>query len=50
VLADNVHIDSGEVIEDAVVVPQRLIEGKTPPAKALKGNIQGSNFVVPLAK
>jgi len=50
VLADNVHIDSGEVIEDAVVVPRALIEGKAPPAKALKGNIQGSNFVVPLTE
>jgi NDP-sugar pyrophosphorylase family protein len=50
VLADNVHIESGEVVEDAVVVPLTLIEGKTAPAKALKGNIQGSNFVVPLAE
>jgi NDP-sugar pyrophosphorylase family protein len=50
VLADNVHIDSGEVIEDAVVVPRALIEGKAPPVKALKGNIQGSNFVVPLTE
>jgi NDP-sugar pyrophosphorylase family protein len=50
VIADNVHIDSGEFIEGAVVVPRALIEGKAPPAKALKGNIQGSNFVVPLAE
>ncbi len=50
VLADNVHIDSDDVIEDAIVVPLALIEGKAPPAKALNGNIQGTNFVVPLAE
>jgi NDP-sugar pyrophosphorylase family protein len=50
VLADDVHIDSGAIIEDAIVVPRALIEGRTPPVKALKGNIQGSNFVVPLAE
>jgi ADP-glucose pyrophosphorylase len=50
VLADNVHIDSNQTIADAVVVPRALIEGKTPPAKALKGEVQGDNFVVPLAE
>ncbi len=48
VLADNVRIGSGEIIEDAVVVPRSLVEGKTPPAKALKGVVQGENFVVSL--
>jgi NDP-sugar pyrophosphorylase family protein len=47
VLADNVRIPSGEVIEDAVVVCASLVEGKTPPPKALKGEVRGRNFVVP---
>jgi NDP-sugar pyrophosphorylase family protein len=50
VLADDVRIDGGDVVQDAVVVPRALIEGRSPPAKALKGIIQGSNFVVPLAE
>ncbi|HJP93741.1 MAG TPA: NDP-sugar synthase [Pyrinomonadaceae bacterium] len=48
VLADDVSIKAGEVIESAVVVPRQLVEGKTPPKKALPGNFQGENFVVPL--
>ena len=48
VLADNVRIAAGEVIEDAAVVCASLVEGKTPPAKALIGEIRGDNFVVPL--
>jgi len=50
VLADGVHIRAGEVIENAAVVPASLVEGKTPPPKALAGEIQGSNFVVPLTR
>jgi NDP-sugar pyrophosphorylase family protein len=50
VLADNVRIAAGEVIEDAAVVCASLVEGKAPPAKALKGEIRGENFVVPLAE
>jgi NDP-sugar pyrophosphorylase family protein len=50
VLADNVRIRSGEVIENAAVVCASLVEGKTPPAKALKGQIRGRNFVVPLTE
>ena len=48
VLADNVTISDGEVIENAVVVPRRLVEGKTRPEKALPGDFRGENFVVPL--
>jgi NDP-sugar pyrophosphorylase family protein len=48
VLADNVTIADREVIENAVVVPRELVEGKTRPEKALPGNFQGENFVVPL--
>ena len=48
VLADDVTVKDGEVIENAVVVPRGLVEGKTPPEKALPGRFQGENFVVPL--
>jgi hypothetical protein len=30
------------------VVPRALVEGKTPPEKALKGQFQGENFIVAL--
>ena len=50
VLGDNVTIGAGEVIEDAAVVSASLVDGKTPPAKALKGEIRGDNFVVPLTE
>ena len=48
VLADHVKVAAGEVIEDAVVVPRKLVEGKIRPEKALPGQFQGENFVVPL--
>ena len=48
VLADDVQIFDGEVIENAVVVPRQLVEGKNRPEKALPGHFQGENFVVPL--
>ena len=50
VLADNVKIPAGEVIENAVVVRASLVVGKHPPAKALKGVVRGDNFVVPLTQ
>jgi NDP-sugar pyrophosphorylase family protein len=50
VLGDRVHIASGERIEDAVVVRADLIAGKKVPAKALKGQVIGDNFVVPLSQ
>jgi len=50
VLADNVRIGPGEVVENAVVVCASLIQGKTPPPKALRGEFRGDNFVVPLAE
>ena len=49
VLADNVHLTSTDLINDAVVVPRSLVEGKVPPEKALHGHFQGENFVVPLS-
>src|ERR1043165_1496543 len=48
VLADKVKIAANEVIENAVVVPRRLVEGKKPPEKSLPGHFQGENFIVPL--
>jgi NDP-sugar pyrophosphorylase family protein len=50
VLGDDVRVRAGEILENAIVVPASLIRGKTPPAKALKGEIRGDNFVVPLAE
>jgi NDP-sugar pyrophosphorylase family protein len=50
VLGDRVHIASGERIEDAVVVRADLVAGKKVPAKALKGQVVGDNFVVPLSQ
>ena len=50
VLGDNVRINAGEVIENAAVVCASLVQGKTPPPKALKGEFRGDNFVVPLAE
>jgi NDP-sugar pyrophosphorylase family protein len=50
VLADNVKIGNGDTIENAVVVPCSLVEGRTPPAKALRGVVQGPNFVVSLSE
>jgi NDP-sugar pyrophosphorylase family protein len=46
VLADKVKIGANEVIENAVVVPRRLVEGKKPPEKALPGYFQGENFIL----
>jgi NDP-sugar pyrophosphorylase family protein len=48
VLGDGVHIAAGEVVESAAVVRAELIEGVEPPAKALRGEVRGANFVVPL--
>jgi NDP-sugar pyrophosphorylase family protein len=50
ILADNVRIPAGAIIENAAVVCASLVKGKEPPAKALKGEVRGDNFVVPLAE
>jgi NDP-sugar pyrophosphorylase family protein len=50
VLGDNVKIAAGELIADAAVVPVSLVLGKTPPNKAMKGEVRGANFVVPLTE
>jgi NDP-sugar pyrophosphorylase family protein len=48
VMADGVHVSSRERFENAVVVRREIVEGKAPPAKALKGHAMGDKFVVPL--
>jgi NDP-sugar pyrophosphorylase family protein len=48
ILGDGVHIASGEVFENAALVRAELVAGVEPPAKALRGEVQGANFVVPL--
>lgn len=48
VLGDGVHIGAGEVLENAAVVRAELVAGVEPPAKALRGEVRGTNFVVPL--
>ena len=50
VLGDGVRITAGEVIEDAVVVRNSLVQGKSSPPKALKGVVRGDNFVVSLSQ
>jgi NDP-sugar pyrophosphorylase family protein len=48
ILGDGVRIRTGEAVEDAAVVLAKLVRGKVPPPKALKGEFLGDNFVVPL--
>jgi hypothetical protein len=48
VLADGVRVARGEVIENAAVVRAELVRGATVPEKALRGELRGANFVVPL--
>lgn len=50
ILADGVRIKKGEVVEDAAIVLASLVENEQRPAKALKGEVKGDNFVVPLAR
>jgi NDP-sugar pyrophosphorylase family protein len=50
VLGDGVRIRSGDSVEDAVVVRAELVAGKKVPAKALKGEVNGNNFVVCLSQ
>ena len=50
ILADGVRISNGEVVEDSAVVLASLVRGVEAPAKALKGELKGDNFVVPLSR
>ncbi|MBA2339761.1 MAG: NDP-sugar synthase [Pyrinomonadaceae bacterium] len=50
VLGEGVCVRKGEEIEDAIVVRARLVEGEERPTKALRGEVSGGNFVVPLTR
>ena len=50
VLGDGVQVSGGEKLEDVAVVRAELVCNSEPPPKALKGEVRGSNFVVPLAQ
>jgi len=50
ILGDGVRIGAGEVLEDAAVVRAELVRNEEPPPKALKGELRGDNFVVPLSQ
>ena len=50
ILGDGVRVSEGETIENAAVVRAELVQGREPPAKALRGEVRGDNFVVPLAE
>ncbi|HEY0321096.1 MAG TPA: NDP-sugar synthase [Pyrinomonadaceae bacterium] len=48
VLGDGVHVPAGAIVENAAVVRAELVEGVERPAKALRGEVRGANFVVSL--
>jgi NDP-sugar pyrophosphorylase family protein len=50
VLGDGVRIATGESVEDAIIVRAEIVAGKKVPAKALKGEVKGENFVVRLSQ
>jgi NDP-sugar pyrophosphorylase family protein len=50
VLGDGVRAPGGESFENAVVVRAELVAGKNPPRKAMKGHVEGDNFVVPFSE
>ncbi|HEY5991923.1 MAG TPA: NDP-sugar synthase, partial [Candidatus Udaeobacter sp.] len=50
VLGDGVYVRANEHINEAAVVRGEIISGLTAPAKALKGELCGDNFVVSLSQ
>ena len=48
IFGDGVEFGAGDVLENSVVVRRELVEGKTPPEKAVGGYIYGENYIVPL--
>ena len=50
VLGDRVRIRTGQSVQDAVIVRTEIVAGKKIPAKALKGEVEGDNFVVRLSQ
>jgi NDP-sugar pyrophosphorylase family protein len=50
VLGDGVRIAAGSKIENAIVVRADLLAGAEAPARAMRGEINGQNFVVSLSR
>lgn len=50
IIGDGVRIGPDEQFQDAVIVRADLVANKTPPAKALKGQVEGDKFVVSLSQ
>jgi NDP-sugar pyrophosphorylase family protein len=50
VIGDGVRIKAGETLAESVVVRADIVAGKKLPAKALKGEVRGDNFVVHLSQ
>ena len=50
VLGDGVRVHGNERFENSIVVRREVVEGKTPPGKAMKGHAIGDKFVVPLTQ
>ena len=50
VLGDGVRVPADEHLQNAVVVCAKVVSDLTPPAKALKGEVIGDNFVVLLSQ
>ena len=48
IIGDGVTIRAGATIENAAVVRRELVEGSEAPSKALRGHMNGDNFVVSL--
>jgi NDP-sugar pyrophosphorylase family protein len=50
VIGDGVTLPAGSYFSNAVIVRSELLAGKSAPEKALKGFLDGANFVVPLTQ
>jgi len=50
IVGDGVTIQPGSMVHNSVVVAAALVQGRSRPEKALKGEFQGPNFVVPLTR
>jgi NDP-sugar pyrophosphorylase family protein len=50
IVADGVQVPPNAIWKDLAVVRADLVRGVVPPEKALKGTVQGTNFVTPLAQ
>jgi NDP-sugar pyrophosphorylase family protein len=49
IIADDVRIEAGEHFENAAIVRAEMVRNcEEVPEKALKGYIQGENYIVPL--